>query len=384
VRIFKLRSFHLRGGGCKRILFLALCILLVFSAPAKCGEPAPRALFVSVVQDPPVLSSREEIVRLIDFAKQARIKILFVQIYRANQAWFPSQVADPAPYEKCLKAVSQDPFALLITQAHQEGIQVHAWLNLLSLATNKDALILKKYGTGVLTKNLKEKKEFEDYKIDNQYFLEPGDPRVREDLTKITEEILRAYPDLDGIQFDYIRYPDPAPHYGYTRSNIEQFKKMTGLETIDDNSPIWKDWKRAQVTDLLALLVKKTRSLRPKIQVSATGCMPYVRAYAEAFQDWPSWIAQGLVDFVTIMDYSPDPSEFERWITTAKAKTADFKKVKIGVGAYKLVRSPEIFEQEFRGCEKMGGTCAVFHYGSLRENPALERFLTRGEKQGIN
>ncbi|MDD5085912.1 MAG: family 10 glycosylhydrolase, partial [Candidatus Omnitrophica bacterium] len=170
------------------------------------------------------------------------------------------------------------------------------------------------------------------------------------------------------------------PAYGYTEINIGRFKEAAELKTIEEKSEAWQDWKRRQVTELLELLVNKTRSLRPDIKVSATGCMPYVRAYYEAFQDWPSWLKRGLVDFVTIMNYSPRPSEFKRWITTAKAKTVDFSKVNIGVGAYKLTRSPETFKQEFLIGEKAGcGACVIFHYGSLLQNPALGSFLISDE-----
>ena len=158
--------------------------------------------------------------------------------------------------------------------------------------------------------------------------------------------------------------------------NVERFKKATGATTIDETSPVWKDWKRKQVTEFLKGLVQRTRELRPHIRVSTTGCMPYVRAYEEAFQDWPSWINKGIVDFTTVMDYSTTPQEYERWITNAKTKTADFKKVNIGLGAYKSTGSREIFEREYRICEASGaGACVVFHYNSLLQNPALSAFF---------
>ena len=153
----------------KHILFCLLCLLFVFSLPAECQEPLRRGLFVSVIQDPPVLSSRQEISKLIDFAKKARINVLFVQIYRANEAWFPSKIADSKPYEACFKNLSEDPFRLLIKEAHAAGIEVHAWLNVLSLSANEDAPLLKKYGTQILTRNPKKKKTLKDYKIDDQY-----------------------------------------------------------------------------------------------------------------------------------------------------------------------------------------------------------------------
>lgn len=351
-------------------------------------EPVCPALFVSLVQDPPIFSNKGRIDALIDFAADAGINTLFVQVYRENKAWFPSEVADSSPYERCRNDLSEDPLARIIRQAHRQGIQVHAWLNLLSLARNQNSNFLNKYGTDVLTRNLKEKKKISDYLIDEQYFLEPGDQRVRKDLSKIVEELLRAYPELDGIQFDYIRYPDIEPHYGYTQSNVERFRKVTGLQFIDEKSLAWKEWKRSQVTELLTLVVKTARALHPGIQVSATGCMPYDRAYHEAYQDWPSWVSQGLIDFVTIMDYSPNPDEFKRWLTVVKEKVPDFSRVRVGVGAYKLVQAPEIFDQEINCVEKLGMTGAVFHYGSLLKNPKLKTIVisknkTRGRVWGF-
>jgi uncharacterized lipoprotein YddW (UPF0748 family) len=366
----------------KRILWLVFGIFLFLSCPAQCDQPPSRALFVSVIENPPVLTSRKDIIKLIEFARQARIKTLFVQIYHKGQAWFPSKVADELHYEAALKSVGEDPLALLIKQAHAQGIKVHAWLNLMSLGINAKAYFLEKYGTDILTRNLKEKNKMEDFKIDHQYFLEPGDPRVGGDLTLMLEEILKTYPDLDGIQFDYIRYPDAQPHYGYTKINMERFKRASGLKSIDEESPVWKDWKRAQVTAVLTRLVETVHRTAPKMQVSTTGCMPYARAYYEAYQDWATWLSTGLIDFVTIMDYSTVPKEFERWIRAVKEKTTDLSKVGISVGAYKMVHTPEIFEEEFSSCEKMGTRCAVFYYGSVVESEVISSFLV-GHKKNL-
>lgn len=360
----------------KNILLGLLCLLMVFPHPANAGNAPRRGLFVSLIQNPPTLSNREAMIKLVDFAKKAGIKILFVQIYRANQAWFPSKVGDSAPYDATVKTLGEDPFAFLIKEAHGAGIKVHAWLNMLSLSANEEAPLLKKYGTDILTRNLEEKKTLADYKIDSQYFLEPGDLRVRRELVAMVEEIVRAYPALDGVQFDYIRYPDSHPRYGYTKINMDRFKSTTGLKKIKEGSRAWTDWKRTQVTELLKLLVQKARALRPNIQVSATGCMSYARALHEAFQDWPSWLNTGLVDFVTVMNYSADPEEYARWNEVARSKVKDPGKLYFGVGAYKLLKTPEIFGEEWRSCETSGtALCAVFHYGSLLENPALEKPL---------
>ncbi|MCX5681989.1 MAG: family 10 glycosylhydrolase [Candidatus Omnitrophica bacterium] len=356
----------------------ALCILIFFPIQVNGEELPSRGLLVSVVQEPSIFSSRQDMEGLVDFAVKARIKILYVQIYRANLAWFPSKLADQTPYEICFKKISEDPFSFLIKRAHAAGLEVYAWFNMLTLSENKNAKILKKYGPEVLTRNLKTKKKIEDYKIDSQYFLEPGDPRVRAELIAIVEEVLRGYPKLDGVLFDYIRYPDEKPAYGYTPVNIERFKKATGLKAVEEKSDAWKNWKGRQVTEFLEMLVKRVRSLHPDIHVAATGCMPYVRAYYEAFQDWPSWLDAGVVESVTVMNYSPDPQEFESCILGIRSRVKDFKKVNIGVGAYKLVNFPETFKKEWDICEKAnGGDCVIFHYGSLLQNSLLGKMLIK-------
>lgn len=363
----------------KLVLFSILCLFPICLTQAESEVLAVRGMFVSMIQDPFPLSSRQEITGLIDFTKKARIKTLFVQIYRANKAWFPSRVADSTFYDEALAAIGEDPFKLLIKEAHASGIQVHAWLNLLSLSANENAPILKKYGPEILTKNLKDKKTIQDYKIDSQYFLEPGDLRVRAELFNVVGEILNAYPDLDGIQFDYIRYPDKEPHYGFTKANVERFKKATGIQVIEEKSAAWQNWKRAQVTELLELLIKKTKSIRPNLKASTTGCMSYSRAYYEAFQDWPRWVNSGLIDFVTIMSYKRDPEEFQKQIEDARSHVSDFRKVNIGIGAYELLNFPEDFTKQSQLCEQArGGDCVIFHYGNLLESPALRRAVYSG------
>ena len=324
-----------------------------------------------------MFSSRRAIQELVDFAKKTRTQTLFVQVYRANKSWFSSKIADSSPYEMSFKNVGEDAFRLLIKKAHAQGIKVHAWLNLLSLSTNVNAPLLKKYGPEILTRNLKEKNTVDDYKIDNQYFLEPGDLRVQDALSAIVGEVVSAYPELDGIQLDYIRYPDVHPAYGFTKMNMDRFKKSTGIYKIDGEGAAWKQWKYDQVTGLVRRLVRKARSIHPGIQASTTGLMPYSRASLESFQDWHYWLQSGLVDFVTLMCYTDDVDGFKKYIFNAKNKIGDLKKINIAVGAYKLLALPDTFKKQFEICEESGSrACVVLHYGSLTQNPALTGALT--------
>jgi uncharacterized lipoprotein YddW (UPF0748 family) len=115
--------------------------------------------------------------------------------------------------------------------------------------------------------------------------------------------------------------------------------------------------------------------------VSATGCVPFVRAYYEAYQDWPSWIQNHLVDFVTLMTYSDKPQEFKKDIIEARSKVANFSNVKLAVGAYKLLYLPDVFTKELELCEESGSQgWVILHYGSLLQGQALGDLLITGKK----
>lgn len=363
------------AAGVIVISLILICAGSVFSAEDQgCG------LFVSAIQDPPVLTSRQAISDLVDFAKSANVKDIYIQVHYANRAWFKSKIADSRVYEDCLDKIPEDPLRLIIDRAHSSGIKVHAWINLLSLGNNKVAPLLAKYGTDILTRNTKEKRSLEDYMVDCQYFLEPGDERVRGALSELVGEAVEKYPELDGVLFDYARYPDKDPAYGHTEANLAAFKAATGRQAADECDETWRDWKRGRVSSLVEMLARKARETRPGMAVSVTGCMPYTRAYHEAFQDWPSWADSGKVDFVILMNYSANPEEFGRWTARAKEKVVNFGKIRIAVGAYKLKGCSETFRSELEACSGSGaGGCVIFHYGSLVEDPALaETFKGRG------
>ena len=356
----------------KSLLGTLILLFTCFTYHPLAAANQQKGLFVTVLQEPQTLSSRKEIAKLISFSQQAGIKNIFIQVYRANKSWFASAIADQTPYLSCRESAGEDPLQLLISQAHEHGIKVYAWMNMLSLGENKNAPLLKKYGESILTTNRTRKKRLEDYKIDSQYFLEPGDTRVHKELSGIVEEVVRSYPELDGLLFDYIRYPDVEPDYGYTKENLRAFQEKTGISRPDAAMPQWQGWKRAQVNGLLDELCRKVRGLQPGMAVTATGCSSYSRAYYEAFQDWPSWLKNRTVDYVVFMSYESGLSDYRAAIAGAKEKTPDFSKVMLTVGAYKQLKSPGKFGQQLRACEDAAsGGCIIFHYGSLVDAPAL-------------
>ncbi len=376
--------------------YAAVVFLAVLAAGTAHAEPE-RGLWITCIGKSGVLSSAQEIERAVRFAGDGGFKMLFVQVFRGDQAWFDSKAADASPYRKNRKAVGKDPLTLLIESAHRNGIQVHAWINTLTLSKNSDAPFLKRYGTEILTKDQHgraalypagRKDGFDRYyQREDQLFLEPGDPRVRRHVVEVVRELARGYPELDGIHFDYIRYPAAPPYlpgsrfndfglsYGYGERNVARFAEKSRRDPRKlsfRESQIWDDWKRDQVTGLLREAAFEAKALNPRLRISAAVVAPFDRAYFAAYQEWPRWVEDGTTDFVVLMNYSADSNYVRHIVRAASGLVRDPSKLYVGLGAYLMVEEPGMLEGQIRECVSLGtGGLVLFDYDSITEAPAL-------------
>jgi len=142
--------------------FFVLMSLLLLSWPAEAAQNTKKGLWVSVVEEKSVLYDTFSIDELIEFSHANGFDTLFIQVYRADKAWFPSKAADESPFQEVMSRAGQNTFAYLINSAHEKGIEVHAWVNTLSIAQNLQAPVLAKYGKGVLTRDQNGRLPFED------------------------------------------------------------------------------------------------------------------------------------------------------------------------------------------------------------------------------
>jgi uncharacterized lipoprotein YddW (UPF0748 family) len=329
----------------RSLLVFFLSSALFFGA-SSVSQAAEKALFVSVLETPPPLESKANVDSLIERAKEGGYKTLFVQVYRANKFLIKMDGGT-------------DTFGYLIRRAHAQGLRVHAWFNLLSLSASDKAPILAAYGPGILTRNSEKKTKLEDFKIDKQFFLEPGDPRVSGYLAGVVGKIAEDYPDLDGIQLDYIRYPDVKPAYGHTATNLARFKRATGKSRPIESDPEWRKWKRGQVTALVKKLRETALAANPSLIFSTTGLMTYTRAREESFQDWKEWVETGLADFVTLMAYTDDAKEYEKFIADAKRRLPGLEKVNLAIAGYKLKGRPLDVQKQWELCQASGVKACV-------------------------
>ena len=353
-----------------------------------------------------MLENRQRLEILLEDARGLGVTDLFVQVYRGGRAWFDSSLADSRPYRSTWRAsdrTGRDAFSLLIERAHGQGLRVHAWVNVLSLASNADARILRDLGPAAAAVDQKGRSIldyplFEVPEPDRRYYrmgtpavwLDPAASGVSDRLAATFAELVERYPALDGLHLDYIRYPDALPFspgtrfgvglsFGFGEGSRSRFEAETGLRAPFGSSLVngnrWDDWRRSMLTELVRRIAEAARSIRPEVNVSAAVLADLERAYLVDLQDWISWLDEGLLDFAVPMLYTRDQRLLRYGVEGMSGLAAD-RAIWIGLGSWLFSTSPERAVEQLRMVaeqERLGS--ALFSWDSIRESPGLRDAL---------
>jgi uncharacterized lipoprotein YddW (UPF0748 family) len=373
--------------------------------PAPVAEASPRrALWVLAEGHARVLDDAARVPGLIATARRLRTTDLFVQVYRGGRAWYDATLADATPYALSREASGADALAQLVAAAHAEGMRVHAWVNVLSLAKNRDAPILDVFGEAAVLVDRRGRSllDYPGHEVPHPertyvrmgtpgIYLDPGLPGLAEHLTAVFEELLRRYPALDGLHLDYIRYPDVLPFapgtrfgvgldFGYGPATRARFRDETGLEApFGDslrNANAWDAWRRDQVTGLVRAIGERATAVRPGIVRSAAVWTYANRAYLSLGQDWRAWLEADLIDVAVPMSYTLD-DRLLRYQIEHFTGLPQADRIWIGLGTWLFAGDPARALAQIALAERSGaGHVSLFSYDSIVAEPALLEALT--------
>jgi uncharacterized lipoprotein YddW (UPF0748 family) len=370
------------------------------------GAPARRrGLWVLAEGSQRVLEHEDRLPLLIDDARALGATDLFVQVYRGGRAWYASQRADTEPYARTWRRGERDALAALLDDAHAAGLRVHAWVNVLALAANAEAPILRDLGRDAAAVDQKGRSVldypgFEVPEPDRAWYrmgtpavwLDPAAPGVAEWLAETFAELVASYPALDGLHLDYVRYPDTLPYppglrfgvglsFGFGALSRERFQRENALEAPFGaalaNANRFDDWRREKLTELVAGIAARVRAARPGVAVSAAVIADRERAYLVDFQHWAGWLDRGLVDFAVPMLYTRDP-ELLRHGVEELVGLARSRSLWVGLGAWLFADEPQgaVAQLERVAAEPQLGS-ALFSWDSIRDAPALRDALAQ-------
>ncbi len=222
-----------------------------------------------------------------------------------------------------------DQIAKCLSACRKYGVQVHVWKVNWNLSNAPADFVDKMRKEGRLQKNRQGKEIMwlcpsnqENYKLELESLL----------------EIVRKY-DVDGIHFDYIRYPDGNSCFCDTCKKGFEESIGTELENfpVDAFNPAYVDkfikWRADQITHLVRDVSQRARLLNPKIKISAAVFNDYPSCIRSVGQDWKLWIDSGYLDFVCPMNYTSDNDRFANMITNQKSVVNGKVPLYPGIGA---------------------------------------------------
>ncbi len=303
------------------------------------------------------LLSPDTVDRVVDDAFRGGFNALFVQVRGRGDAFYASRVVARSPL-LANQPVAFDPLARLLERARLRGLEVHVWVNVLLTAHFGLALppghVLRLHPEWMMVPKAAARAGLaarsadlfrlvgQAARADNDvegYYISPSAPPAAAHLEEVVRELVRGYA-VDGLHLDFIRYP--GPDYDYSRAALEGFRKANptapgtcsrGPRAIPRRGT---RYRRATLTGLVTRLTAAARATNPRLRISAAVAPDEAQAVSQRFQDWPRWLAEGLLDAICPMAYTPDSRVFRAQIENAVFRTRPKPAVWAGIGAYRL------------------------------------------------
>ena len=194
----------------KRIL---TCLVLVF---VLCSWSVPGSAINGLWVHPESVIDQATADKTLGQAQRSGIDNLYVLIFYRQQAWFHT---DCCPMSAEVKD-GFDPLGYCIRAAHKRGMKVHAWYVNGELGGDDKGYYATKHPDWMAT----------DASGKQVLWFDFTNPDVRRFQRDLMVSAVKNYPQLDGIHFDYIRYPYGS--LGYGKSSAEAFRKETGKALI--------------------------------------------------------------------------------------------------------------------------------------------------------
>ena len=244
---------------------------------------------------------RQEAVQILDRVVELHLNAVILQVRSAADAIYPSQLE---PWSRCLTGVQGrapephwDPLQYWIEQAHQRGLELHAWLNPCRAHTGRSELA---------ESHIARRRPELVCRYGDLLWLDPGRSETTQHTLNVVSDLLGRY-DVDGLHVDDYFYPYPIEQKGGGTLPFPDDDSW-GLRQQAESQQSRADWRRSNVNRLVQGLWTRVRSERPEIRF---GISPFgigrpgrVRGitgfdqYDGIFADPEYWLEQGWCDYM--------------------------------------------------------------------------------------
>jgi len=228
---------------------------------------------------------KQAYVSMLDKFKELRINSIFFQVKAMGDAFYNS------PYEPWAASIAgargKDPgydvLKFLIEEAHNRGIEFHAWMNPYRIATRANS-----------TTNYPDLHPSidPDWVVSHEkiQIYNPAIPEVRARLVDIIKDLVAKY-DVDGIHFDDYFYPDPASAGQMVADQGDYAKYGQGYTTIEA-------FRRANVDKAIQTVHDAIVATKPAVVFSVSPAANKDYNYNTLYADVAKWCQEGWLDLL--------------------------------------------------------------------------------------
>lgn len=232
----------------------------------------------------------------------------------------------PGLTESFLKKKNGDQLSEAVKACHQYGIRIHAWIPALTIENMpKEAKrTFMADGRGLV-----------NAKGAPVEWMDPREPRNVRELTRIALW-LTENTGVDGIHFDYMRYPTEEAAMGPNdRKSFERWlgNKVgvwpTDVRTGGKLSAKYNAWRSEHITTVVNQVCSQIKARKPKMLVSIA-----VYSFGSTNgvgQDWHSWIKDSHLDYVVPMNYTPNAASLKKMLDR-QILASESTKIVCGIG----------------------------------------------------
>lgn len=333
---------------------------------------------------------KREAIEILDNIENMGLNTVYLQVRPTADAFYKSKYY---PWSRFLTGTQGtapnnnfDPLQFWITEAHNRGMELHAWINPYRVTKQGPGETAPDPSTFSADNPAKLHPDWLIKYSDKNYYFNPGIPEVRNLVISGVLEIVDNY-DIDGIHFDDYFYP------GTDFKDSDTFAKYgTGFANLDD-------WRRENVNILIRDL---SSAIRAKGKNIPFGISPFgiwankshnplgsdtkgLESYYDHYADTLKWVKDGSIDYIAPQLYwqigysIADYSKLLSWWSNTVSGTS--VKLYIGQAAYRAGNSSSSsawygISEIDRQLRLNTSTLAVkgsifFSYKSMMDTPAL-------------
>ena len=237
---------------------------------------------------------------------------VFPNMLWGGVAYYPSKVLPTAPDI----AAKGDQIAECLAACRKHGLQIHVW----KVDWNLGRDVPKEFVAKLRAEHRLQMSDTGE----EEPWLCPSNPLNAALERDALVEVARNYA-VDGIHFDYIRYPDGR--HCFCPPCRERFERATGKAVAKWPADVlpngvrreeWIKWCQDNISTVVRTTSEEVRKVRPGIKVSAAVFRQWDQDSRTIMQDWKLWCERGWLDFVCPMDYTESETGYESWIRQQK------------------------------------------------------------------